>query len=85
MQYEICNIRILGFELELACNGGSFVGISLKIFARVKIPLHELRLQASSSSIPIISTPVKTFKAFNALRFKRRGLLEKHHRCTIVV
>ena len=51
----IHHIRILGIELELACNGGSCGGlISLKIFASEKIAPHELRLQASSSSIPRI-------------------------------
>ena len=47
------HIRILGIELELACNGGSLGGISLKIFACEKITLHEPRLQASPNSIPI--------------------------------
>ena len=48
------HIHILGMELELACNGGSFGEISLKIFARENIALHEPRLKASSSSIPRI-------------------------------
>ena len=46
--------RILGIEMELACNGGSCEGISLKIFACEKIASYESRLQASSSSIPRI-------------------------------
>ena len=46
----IDNIRILGIELELACNRSSCGGISLKIFACEKIAPHEPRLQASSSS-----------------------------------
>ena len=48
------HIHILGIELELACNGGSRWGISLKIFASEKIAPHQPRLQASSSSIPRI-------------------------------
>ena len=50
----IDNIRILGIELELACNRSSCGGISLKIFACERIAPHEPRLQASSSSIPRI-------------------------------
>ena len=51
---SIDHIRVLGIELELACNGGSRGGISLKIFAREKIGPHKTRVQASSSSIPRI-------------------------------
>ena len=50
----IDHIRILGIELELARNRGSCGGISLKIFACVKIAPNEPRLQASSSLIPRI-------------------------------
>ena len=55
-QYLIDHVRILGIELELAYNGGSYGGISLKIFACEKIAPHEPRLQASFSSIPRIQT-----------------------------
>ena len=53
-QHKIGLFLILSIELELACNGGSCGGISLKIFACEKIALHEPRLQTSSSSIPRI-------------------------------
>ena len=51
------NICIFGTGLELACNGGSYGGISLN---RDKCPLHLKRLpvlaslEASSSPIPAI-------------------------------
>ena len=51
------NICIFGTGLELACNGGSYGGISLN---RGKCPLHLKRLpvlaslEASSSPIPAI-------------------------------
>ena len=51
---QIDHIRTLSIALELACNGGSCGGISLKIFACKKIAPYEPRLQDSSSSIPRI-------------------------------
>ena len=66
------NIRILGIELELACNRGSCGAILSHANIFNDIPPHELRLQASSSSIPRI-------RILSIITLKRTNLESKCH------
>ena len=57
--------RILGIELELACNRGSCGAIFSHANIFNDIPLHEPLLQANSRSIPRIrNRPIKLARGY---------------------